>query len=128
MQIFITAQTSAFFMEIIEEYYESPTSMGPLLPEENARDLEDLVGDLLKKSGSLTGRIHNEVAASVGTLVRSMNCYYSNLIEGHNTPPRDIDRALKKDYSTDKQTRALQLEATCSSSSIFYPSFLFPTG
>ena len=95
MQIFITAQTSAFFMEIIEEYYESPTSMGPLLPEENARDLEDLVGDLLKKSGSLTGRIHNEVAASVGTLVRSMNCYYSNLIEGHNTPPRDIDRALK---------------------------------
>ena len=23
-----------------------------------------------------------------------MNCYYSNLIEGHNTRPRDIERAL----------------------------------
>jgi hypothetical protein len=84
-------------MEIIEAYYDSPTSMEPLLPEENARDLEDLVGDLLKKSSSLAGRIHNEVATSIGTLVRSMNCYYSNLIEGHNTHPRDIDRALKKD-------------------------------
>ncbi|ASV84481.1 hypothetical protein CES85_5275 [Ochrobactrum quorumnocens] len=27
-------------------------------------------------------------------LVRSMNCYYSNLIEGHNTHPVDIERAL----------------------------------
>jgi Fic family protein len=86
--------------------------MEPLLPEENSRDLEDLVGDLLKKSSSLAGRIHNEVAISVGTLVRSMNCYYSNLIEGHNTHPRDIYHALKKDYSTDNQKRALQLEAT----------------
>lgn len=99
-------------MEYIDEYYHSPTSMEPLLPEENARDLEDLVGDLLKKSSSLAGRIHNEVATSVGTLVRSMNCYYSNLIEGHNTHPRDIDRALKKEYSTDTKKRALQLEAT----------------
>lgn len=99
-------------MANIYEYYDSPTSMEPLLPEENSRDLEDLVGDLLKKSSSLAGRIHNEVAISVGTLVRSMNCYYSNLIEGHNTHPRDIDRALKKDYSTDTKKRALQLEAT----------------
>jgi len=85
--------------------------MEPLLPAENARDLEDLVGELLKKSSSLAGRIHHEVASSVGALVRSMNCYYSNLIEGHNTHPRDIERALKKDYSADKQKRALQLEA-----------------
>lgn len=99
-------------MKEVHEYIDSPSSMEPLLPEENARDLEDLVGDLLKKSSGLAGRIHNEVATSVGTLVRSMNCYYSNLIEGHNTHPRDIDRALKKDYSADKQKRALQLEAT----------------
>ncbi len=99
-------------MEITEEYYESPTSMEPLFPVEDMRDLEDLVSDLLKKSSSLAGRLHNDIAISVGTLVRSMNCYYSNLIEGHNTHPRDIDRALKNDYSTDKKKRALQLEAT----------------
>jgi hypothetical protein len=41
-----------------------------------------------------------------------MNCYYSNLIEGHDTHPRDIDRALAHaDYSNDPQMRALQKEA-----------------
>jgi len=40
-----------------------------------------------------------------------MNCYYSNLIEGHDTHPRDIDKALRKDYSTEPARRALQLEA-----------------
>jgi Fic family protein len=47
----------------------------------------------------------------VGELVRSMNCYYSNLIEGHDTHPHDIDRALAADYSANAAKRALQLEA-----------------
>jgi Fic family protein len=40
-----------------------------------------------------------------------MNCYYSNLIEGHDTHPRDIDRALAKDYAKEPGKRSLQLEA-----------------
>src|SRR5207248_8151738 len=44
-------------------------------------------------------------------LVRSMNCYYSNLIEGHDIHPVDIERALKKDYSADPGKRILQREA-----------------
>jgi Fic family protein len=40
-----------------------------------------------------------------------MNCYYSNLIEGHNTHPVDIERAMKRDYSADPARRNLQLEA-----------------
>ena len=40
-----------------------------------------------------------------------MNCYCSNLIEGHDTHPVDIGRALKADYSTDPEQRNLQLEA-----------------
>ena len=40
-----------------------------------------------------------------------MNCYYSNLIEGHNTHPVDIERAMKNDYSADSRKRNLQLEA-----------------
>jgi len=40
-----------------------------------------------------------------------MNCYYSNLIEGHDTHPIDIERALRNDYSTDTEKRNLQLEA-----------------
>ena len=44
-------------------------------------------------------------------LVRSMNCYYSNLIEGHHTHPRDIEKALQEDFSKNKEKRNLQLEA-----------------
>jgi Fic family protein len=40
-----------------------------------------------------------------------MNCYYSNLIEGHDTHPRDIDSALSDDFSDDVEKRNLQLEA-----------------
>jgi Fic family protein len=40
-----------------------------------------------------------------------MNCYYSNLIEGHNTHPRDIEKALAENFSKDKEKRNLQLEA-----------------
>nr|WP_246344095.1 Fic family protein [Acidocella aromatica] len=40
-----------------------------------------------------------------------MNCYYSNLIEGHDIHPIDIERALKDDYSQDARKRNLQLEA-----------------
>jgi Fic family protein len=48
---------------------------------------------------------------SLADLVREMNCYYSNLIEGHDTHPVDIERALKNDYSKDPRKRDLQLEA-----------------
>ena len=51
------------------------------------------------------------VLPALSTLVRSMNCYYSNLIEGHHTHPVDIDRALKGDYSAEPEKRNLQLEA-----------------
>src|SRR5580700_9833592 len=51
------------------------------------------------------------ILTSLASLIRSMNCYYSNLIEGHDTHPIDIERALKNDYSSDAKKRDLQLEA-----------------
>lgn len=41
-----------------------------------------------------------------------LNCYYSNLIEGRNTHPVDIEKTIKRDYSTDVNKRNLQLEAS----------------
>lgn len=49
--------------------------------------------------------------ASLATLVRAMDCYYSNLIEGHDTHPVDIERALQGDYRGDRRKRDLQLDA-----------------
>jgi Fic family protein len=90
----------------------NPSWMEPLLPpEEGQKRLEDAAFDLVSRSSSLAGQTNPIVTASIGTLVRSMNCYYSNLIEGHDTHPRDIDKALRKDYSAEPARRALQLEA-----------------
>lgn len=85
--------------------------MEPMLPPVGQRELEDAAFDLIAKASSLAGQINPVVTQAVGDLVRSMNCYYSNLIEGHNTHPRDIDRALHRDYATEPKRRALQLEA-----------------
>jgi Fic family protein len=42
--------------------------------------------------------------------VRSMNSYYSNLIEGHRTKPRDIDAAVRRDFSSNPAQRSLQIQ------------------
>jgi Fic family protein len=86
------------------------TSMEPLLPEE-AQGLDDHATDLIAKASALAGRINPVLAAGIGNLVRSMNCYYSNLIEGHHTFPVDIDRALNNDFAQEPQRRNLQMEA-----------------
>jgi len=90
---------------------ETVALMEPMMPPEGEKRLEDLAIDLSLQASALAGRVHPVVQQSIGTLVRSMNCYYSNLIEGHDTHPRDIDRALSKKYAKEPQRRALQLEA-----------------
>ena len=87
------------------------SAMEPLLPTGHHPQLEDSALSLVAKSNKLAGTLAPEVRKGIGDLVRSMNCYYSNLIEGHNTHPRDIDNALADDYSTNPEKRNLQLEA-----------------
>ncbi len=93
---------------------EYPAQMEPMLPSAsrtNRRRLEDLAVDLVAKANRLAGQLHPNIRDEVGALVRSMNCYYSNLIEGHHTHPIDIERALREDYSQNPAQRALQFEA-----------------
>ena len=85
--------------------------MEPMLPSENNGKLGDLAIDLVAKANSFAGKLNPVVNRSVSDLVRSMNCYYSNLIEGHDTHPRDIDRALAENYEEEPKKRALQKEA-----------------
>ena len=53
---------------------------------------------------------HPDSAAELADLVTIMNCYYLNLIEGHNTRPCDIERALQG-AELEAETRPLALEA-----------------
>ena len=96
------------------ERSEMIASMEPMLIAESSRhraELNDLVVELAAAAAgfrrALPGGIHSALAA----LARSMNCCYSNLIEGHDTHPVDIERALQHDYSTDPHKRELQMEA-----------------
>lgn len=83
----------------------------PLRPPSGHPELADLVLTLVARSNALAAALHPLVREAVGDLVRSMNCYYSNLIEGHDTHPRDIDRALARDFAAQPERRALQKEA-----------------
>ena len=88
--------------------------MEPLLIGDGSRHrgtLTDLAFDLTQKSAGFRRSLPPSLLASLAKLVRAMNCYYSNLIEGHDTHPVDIERALKNDYSKDAHKRDLQLEA-----------------
>ena len=73
--------------------------------------LNDLALDLATRSASFRTAMPAATADSLAELIRSMNCYYSNIIEGHNTHPVDIELALQNDYSEDPNQRNLQLEA-----------------
>jgi Fic family protein len=74
-------------------------------------ELNNLSFDLTRKSGEFTGAVPGSIAEALAELVRTMNCYYSNFIEGHNTLPLEIERALREDFDHDQKKRELQLEA-----------------
>ena len=88
---------------------ESPTRIEPARLETLPAKIADLVADLAARSAELGVGLHPKTARHLADLVRIMNTYYSNLIEGHNTRPRDIERALAGASDADK--RDLQAEA-----------------
>ena len=98
----------------VEDRGETIGMMEPLLIPQASKykgGLADLAVDLTEASTALRKTLPDGIVKALSDLVRSMNCYYSNLIEGHDTHPIDIERALKEDYSEDPEKRDLQLEA-----------------
>ncbi len=97
-----------------EDRTESIGLMEPLLISESSRHRKALNGlafELVAKSAAFKSSLPEETVTALAALVRSMNCYYSNLIEGHETHPVDIERALREDFTADPEKRDLQLEA-----------------
>jgi Fic family protein len=97
-----------------EDRGEGVGLMEPFVLGEGSRhrpELTDLALELAQRSAGFRRSLPESLLSSLATLVRAMNCYYSNLIEGHDTHPVDIERALRGDYSKDAKKRDLQLEA-----------------
>lgn len=86
--------------------YDAPHQFEPLLPGAQKR------GDLLAKAHDL-GRAAMQLAGlpmatELRTLLRGMNSYYTNRIEGQHTHPLEIEQALAKKFSSDAALAARQ--------------------
>ncbi|PBC20119.1 MULTISPECIES: Fic family protein [unclassified Mesorhizobium] len=90
---------------------ETVQRIEPARLEDISEPISDALAELAAASAVLGKSLHPRTAANLADLVRIMNTYYSNLIEGHNTRPRDIERALAGEFDKDKERRNLQIEA-----------------
>ena len=90
---------------------ENVQRIEPARLEEPSEAISDTVAELSAAAATLGPALAAGTAASLATLVRITNTYYSNLIEGQNTRPRDIERALAGQLDGDEARRNLQIEA-----------------
>jgi Fic family protein len=90
--------------------YDHINQIEPLYPA-RVEALEDLAKEVIAASAKLEGRLAPQTLAGIEKLLRVVNSYYSNLIEGHSTHPIDIERAMQQDYSADQDKRDLQIES-----------------
>lgn len=81
----------------------------PVLPEFGP--LEERANSIIHDAANVGRHLHPATLAAVTELLRTINCYYSNLIEGHDTHPIRIERALAGELSRSPKVRNLQLEA-----------------
>ena len=101
-------------IEPVVDRGELPGEMEPMVLSEGSphrHALNDIAVELAAASAGFRRSLPAGVVKALADLVRAMNCYYSNLIEGHDTHPVDIERAMKNDFSADAGKRNLQLEA-----------------
>lgn len=90
---------------------ETGARIEPCILDEAGVEILDLVASLSSAAAGLGARLHPRSAAGLADAVRIMNCYYSNLIEGHNTTPREIEAALRGQFEAVEARRNLQIEA-----------------
>lgn len=89
-------------------HYTQPHQFEPLLPRKDLEKLRSRTRAVVEQSLQLTGSLHPATTATLRELVRAMNSYYSNRIEGQSTHPRNIERALNRDFSDKPDVAKLQ--------------------
>lgn len=88
--------------------YTQPHQFEPLLPQSGLEPLRERSRALIEQSWRLSAAAHPDTIASLRELVREMNSYYSNRIEGQSTHPHNIGRALRHDFSDRPDVARLQ--------------------
>lgn len=88
--------------------YSQPSQFEPLLPSLPQPELDALAEEVCRKALELKRLVHPLTEARIAKLLRSVNSYYSNRIEGQQTHPRDIERALRSSFSKEPKKARLQ--------------------
>ena len=70
--------------------------------------LIDAADDIRLKSAALTGSHAPQIIEAVKNLLRITNSYYSSRIESEGTHPVDIERAMKKNFSSNSRQKDMQ--------------------
>lgn len=82
--------------------FDHPAQMEPLLPAEHKLGgLLERAHDLIRAADHLDGKCRSGALEGLRSLLRAMNSYYSNRIEGQHTLPVEIEQALRNDYAED---------------------------
>jgi Fic family protein len=82
------------------EHYDAPHQFEPLMPAAaQLGPLLERASDLSRAASSLGMASNKAAQPELRALLRSMNSYYTNRIEGEHTRPSDIERALQQDFS-----------------------------
>lgn len=84
---------------ILVAAYDQPHQFEPLLPQRELEGLIERTRTVLEKAYRLQHAVAPGTCESLKRLVRGMNSYYSNRIEGQSTHPQNIERALRADFS-----------------------------
>jgi Fic family protein len=88
--------------------YSKTHQFEPLIPSPVPPALIAKAAEIATTSLRLTAAAHPTARATIRELVRSMNSYYSNHIEGQGTHPQNIERALYKEFSDNPDIARLQ--------------------
>ena len=81
------------------DFYDDPAQMEPLVIDGSRPVYNALIGmahELSEASACFDAKLSPATARTLSRLVTGMNCYYSNLIEGHHTLPLDIEKVLRE--------------------------------
>lgn len=90
----------------------APTRIEPARIEGDIKiELAETSLALARASDRLGANLPAATLAQVAAMIRVMNSYYSNRIEGNNTRPREIEAALAGTFDEDPRRRALQRES-----------------
>ena len=80
----------------------------PLLPTLPQPALDALAEEVCRRGFELKRLVHPVTEVRIAHLLRSVNSYYSNRIEGQQTHPKDIERALRNSFSKEPRKARLQ--------------------